>query len=430
MKGLAALLLLLSCLAFPAGPSSAEEGTLLDLEACIALALANHPDLRSGAARTEGAEAVIRQKEAALRPTVELSSSFKEKEGSDSSTAEAAVNQLLSDGGRTKASIRIARYGRDGKARDLERTRQTVAYDVKEAYFGLLKARKDYLLALETAEIYREQLEKAKVSYETGTVARSDVTAAQVDLSQAELDVIKTRSSRDVAKAELSKSLGLLDIAGGYDIADVEDDRQIALSFEEAFARAREFRPDLKSLEFSLLEAEETVRYQSLGLNPQLSASGGYDWSDGSSSSSVGEWAVGLSLAIPLYDGGLTAAKTAEARASLAETQADYEAQLQQVALEVRTALLEIDEARQNIAATEMTVLQARENLDLSMGRYAVGVGYQLEVRQATEDYNEARKEANAARYDYSLALASLEKALGEDVATAMQGEGKEDSRG
>ncbi len=429
MKGLAALLLLLSCLAFPAGPSSAEEGTLLDLEACIALALANHPDLRSGAARTEGAEAVIRQKEAALRPTVELSSSFKEKEGSDSSTAEAAVNQLLSDGGRTKASIRIAHYGRDGKARDLERTRQTVAYDVKEAYFGLLKARKDYLLALETAEIYREQLEKAKVSYETGTVARSDVTAAQVDLSQAELDVIKTRSSRDVAKAELSKSLGLLVLAGGYDIADVEDDREVSFSFEEAFARAREFRPDLKSLEFSLLEAEETVRYQSLGLNPQLSASGGYDWSDGTSGAD-GQWEVGLSLSIPLYDGGLTAARTDEARASLAETQADYDAQLQQVALEVRTALLEIDEARQNIAATEMTVLQARENLDLSMGRYAVGVGYQLEVRQATEDYNEARKEANAARYDYSLALASLEKALGEDVATATQREGKEDSRG
>lgn len=429
MKGLAALLILLSCLVFPAGPSSAEEAPLLDLEACIALALANHPDLRSGAARTEGAEAVVRQKEAALRPTVELSSSFKEKEGGDSSTAEAAVNQLLTDGGRTKASVRIARYGRDGKARDLERTRQTVVYDVKEAYFGLLKARKDHLLALETAELYREQLEKAKVSYETGTVARSDVTAAQVDLSQAELDVIKTRSSRDVAKAELNKSLGLLDIAEGYDIADVEDDREVSLSFEEAFARARQFRPDLKSLEFSLLEAEETVRYQSLGLNPQLSVSGGYDWSDGASSSG-GEWAVGLSLAIPLYDGGLTAAKTDEARASLAEAQADYDAQLQQVALEVRTALLEIDEARQNIAATEMTVLQARENLDLSLGRYAVGVGYQLEVRQATEDYNEARKEANAARYDYSLALASLEKALGEDVATAAQREGKEVPRG
>ena len=430
MKGFAALLLLLS---FFAGSAKAttpiEPGALLDLETCLAIALANHPDLRSGEARSDGAEALVRQKESALKPAVELSSSFKEQEGGNNTTAGATVRQLLADGGRAKAILLATQYGRDGKGQDLERTRQTVVYDVKEAYFGLLKARKNYLVALETTEVYREQLDKAKVSYETGTVARSDVTAAQVDLSQAELDVIKTRSAREIARAELEKKLGLLDVPDDYDIVEIQDDREASLSFEEAFARARDFRPDLKSLELSLREGEETIRYQGLGLNPQLSAYGGYDWNDSDSGGDNGQWEVGLSLAIPLYDGGLVAAKTDEARASLAEKEADYDSLLQRVALEIRTALLEIDKARQNIVATEMIVLQARDNLDLSLGRYAVGVGQHLEVSQATEDYSEARKDANAALYDYSLALASLEKALGAEIERAEE-KTKEATRG
>lgn len=425
MKKLLSGLIVLLLLAPPTlAADRIESGEVLDLERCLAIAMANHPDLRAGQARTDASGAVIRQNEAALKPSLDASSSYRDREGDDTTSASVTVNQLLSDGGKSRAAVRAAEFSRDSSARSLERTGQTVAYDVKDAYFGLLRSRWNHQVARETVEVYQEQLDKARASYDAGTVARSDVTAAEVDLGQARLDMTRTRSAVSVARATLLNTMGVLDAPSDFTIEDMRDHEAFSLSFEEAFNRAKDRRPDLKAQEFSLRAAEETIRYRAKGLNPELSAYGGYDWADGNGSDED-KWEAGVTLSIPLYDGGLTSARTDEARADLAQTQAEYDALLQQVALEVRTALLDIDEAWENIATTELTVRQARENLDLATGRYRVGVGNPLEVSQAAEKYSQAKKDYNEALYDYKLALAGLEKAMGTPVTTTTGQNGK-----
>lgn len=399
-----------------AGTQTIEPGEILNLERCLAIAGVGHPELRAAQARTDASGALIRENEAGLNPSLEASSSFRDRDGEDTTSTSLTVKQLISDGGKTRSSVKASGYSRDSTAQTLERTRQTVAYNVKNAYFGLLRARWDYEVARETVDVYREQLEKAQAGYEAGTVARSDVTAAEVDLGQARLERTRTRSAVGVARATLLNVMGVLAAPDDFSIEDMRDYVEFSLSFDDAFSTAKSNRPDLKSREFSLRAAEETVRYRAKALNPELSAYGGYDWTDGSDSN-TDEWEAGLTLSIPIYDGGLTSAKTDQARADLAETRADNDALIQQVALEVRTALLNIDEAWENIGTTELTVRQATENLELATGRYRVGVGNSLEVSQAAEDSSQAKKDYNQALYDYKLALALLEKAMGTPVA-------------
>lgn len=398
-----------------AGDPTIKPGETLNLEQCLAIAEANHPELRAGQARTDASGAVIRQNQAALKPSLDASSGFRNSDGDNTTSASVTVSQLLSDGGKTRSAVEAAKFSRDSTAQALYRTEQTVAYDVKEAYFGLLQARWDYDVARETVDVYQEQLDKARAGYEAGTVARSDVTAAEVDLGQARLERTRARSAVEVARATLLNTMGILDAPDDFSIQDMREHSAFSLPFQEAFDRAKSSRPDLKAQELTLRAEKLNVQYQAKGLSPTLSAYGGYDWADGSSSD-TDEWEAGLTLSIPLYDGGLTSAKVDEARAKVAGTQADYESLVQEVALEVRTALLNIDEAWENIGTTELTVAQAKENLDLATGRYRVGVGNSLEVSQAAEDYSQAKKDSNQALYDYKLALARLEKAMGADL--------------
>lgn len=411
--------------ALAAGTGPIGPGETLTLDRCLEIAVAFHPDLRGDQARVDSSKAQIGQNAAALRPSVDISSSFRTTGGEDRTSAGLTVSQLLTDGGRTGSAIRAAEFNRDSTVHTLERTRQTVAYDVKEAYFRLLQARWDAEVAQETVDVYQEQLDKARASYEAGTVARSDVTAAEVDLGQAKLERTRARAAVNVARATLLNAMGLLDAPSDVAVEDMRDYQAFALSFDEAFARAQTDRPDLKALQASINSDKQSVRYQTKGLNPELSVYGGYDWADGSSAG-TDEWQAGLTLSIPVYDGGLTSAKVDQARADLGATQAEYDSRLQLVALEVKTALLNIDEAWENIGTTELTVRQARENLDLATGRYRVGVGSPLEVSQAAEKYSQSQKDYNRALYDYRLALAGLEKAMGTSVAlTVRAGEAK-----
>ena len=79
--------------------------------------------------------------------------------------------------------------------------------------------------------------------------------------------------------------------------------------------------------------------------------------------------------------------------------------------------MLDIEEARENLKLTELLVRQARENLELATGRYRVGVGNSLEVSQAAENYSQAQKTRYNAIYQYHQASASLEAAMGRDLA-------------
>ena len=85
----------------------------------------------------------------------------------------------------------------------------------------------------------------------------------------------------------------------------------------------------------------------------------------------------------------------------------------QAVQLEVSQAYLNVQDAAEQIAMAEQTVLQAQENYDLASGRYRVGVGSPIEVADATITLNNARANLNSALFNYKIAQAALEKSTG-----------------
>ncbi|HRR39907.1 MAG TPA: TolC family protein, partial [Syntrophales bacterium] len=92
---------------------------------------------------------------------------------------------------------------------------------------------------------------------------------------------------------------------------------------------------------------------------------------------------------------------------------ANEETLRQSIFLEVQQAWLNLQLARDQISAAELTVRQASENLDLANGRYAAGVGNPIEVTDSLVALANARMAHVAALYNYKIAQASMEKAMG-----------------
>ncbi len=118
-------------------------------------------------------------------------------------------------------------------------------------------------------------------------------------------------------------------------------------------------------------------------------------------------------LTFPLFNGFLTSNQVAEARSNLYVLKANEEAVRQQIVLDVRQAYLNLQAAEASISASELVSRQAQENLDFANGRYKAGVGSAIEVSDAFATYVSAQAAYTGALYNYKIAQASIEKAMG-----------------
>jgi outer membrane protein TolC len=127
----------------------------------------------------------------------------------------------------------------------------------------------------------------------------------------------------------------------------------------------------------------------------------------------VWNWDVGLTLTVPLFSGYLTQSQVAAARANMIVADANEEVLRQNVILEVHQVFANLKEAEERVQTSEVVVRQAEENLDLANGRFQAGVGTTVEQTDAQVLLTNAKTSRVQALYDYRVALAQLQKAMG-----------------
>jgi outer membrane protein len=127
----------------------------------------------------------------------------------------------------------------------------------------------------------------------------------------------------------------------------------------------------------------------------------------------VPNWAAGVALTWPIFQGGLTVGQIRQAEAGLQNVDAQRALEELQVRLDVDTARLAVRGAKATIAAANDALASAREQLRLAEQRYATGVGAILELFDAQVANANAAAQAVQARYSLASARAQLLAALG-----------------
>jgi outer membrane protein len=407
----------------------------LTLKEAIETALRQHPTLLAARGVFRAQEARVGEVKSNLYPHLNLSADYRRATANfapssqigsslnrafigensntsyDNYSAGLSLQQLIYDFGKTGADIEAARNALQGTRWDEETSRQSVVLNVKVAYFGLLQARRLVQVNEETVRQFQEHLTQAEGFFKAGTHPKFDVTKAEVDLTNAQLNLIGARNAAEVARVTLINAMGIPDRPIG-EMEDLLSFEKFKITQEEALDEALRKRPDLLSLSAKRQTAEAQIRSARRSYFPALTGTADYTY-QGQDFPLVWNWGVGLNLTFPLFSGYQTRSLVAEAQAGFEAAQANEEVLRQSVFLEVRQDYLNLLEAEERVRTSDVVVRQAEETLDLANGRFQAGVGTSVERTDAQVTLANAKTTQVQALYDYRVAEANLEKAMG-----------------
>lgn len=423
-----AALLMLPVLAALYGAQSGDPvrpGQTLKLEECLALALERLPAVLAARASSEADRSLVREAEAAYFPQISWSSSFSRASVGprssfgfktnpvtyDSYSTGLNLSQNIFNFGKTPVQVRIQKLTYNASVSDLETATQQAILGVKQAYYGVLQARRSRDVVEEAVKQYRLHVDQAKGLFEVGLAPKYDLTKAEVDLGNARVNLIKARNAVKQALAALNNAMGVTGTLD-YDVEDNLTFEVYGVSFEDAVAEAYRNRPDLLSAAARRQAAESSVTLAGKGFFPVLAGSASYDYAGNAFPLAKG-WSLGLSLDVPLFNGFLTTAQVAQARANLKVSLAGEEAVRLSVYLAVQQAYLNLRQAEEVVPVSELNVTAAQENFDIADGSYKEGVGDPIQVADASAALVGAKIAYIEALYECQIARAALEQAMG-----------------
>ena len=411
-----------------------KKGEILTLQRSIEIALKKQPNILASMYNVNAAQSRIGQARAGDYPQIDLSSGYnrissasRSTTGSsttnlgtgvdtddsfDQFTSSATLRQTIFDFGKTSTQVKVRKLDLDSSRSDLDNITTQIVFNVKQAYYNVLQANKNKAVSEETVKQFQQHLDQARGFFEVGTKPKFDVTKAEVDLSNAKLNLIRSENAIKLATATLNNAMGIPN-APEYILEDNLSFVKYDATFENALSRAYENRPDMKSVISRRKAAEGLVELSRKNYFPVLSGSAGYNWSGEKFQSQQDGWNIGAAVSFPLFSGFLTKYQVEESKANVDVQRANEELQKQSIFLDVQNAYLNLKEAEDRIPVAELSVKQATENLDIANGRYSAGVGSPVEVTDAQVAYTNAKTTYIQALSDYKVAQASLEKAMG-----------------
>ena len=308
----------------------------------------------------------------------------------------------------------VERLTSDFYATDLGRVQNETALSVKNQFFNVLRDQAQVAVYQQQVAADTESVRVTQARVTAGAAAQYDLLTAQTTLSNAQQQLSSARNTLTLAQVNLNNLLGV----GADEVIGLQEPPTppLAQTFNTpqltrtAFAR----RPELHQADSNVLIAQRLIKLAGVGLLPSLSIVGSGNYNGNVSGSSPHD-TVSLSavLGIPLFDGGTTRAKVKEAQSDLRSQEITRDQLRQNVTIEIRQALSNINDAQTRAASAGVGVTQATEANRLAAVRYQNGIGTILDVVNAQAQLAQARTNLLNAQYDYQTSLAQLVRAIG-----------------
>lgn len=405
------------------------ESVDMTLEESVRTALDNNYNIKQQEAEYDSAVWARHQARRSFGPTVNWQSTATKMGGKyyDSANLSRSFGNGLTltmpiyTGGQLEGAIKAADLAMNANELGLELCKQQVKAATMSAYYQALQAKNQIKVAQDSVNTLTEHLKNVNAQYTVGTVAKSDVLGTQVQMANAEQNLINANNSYDVAIASLNNVMGL-PTDTELNLTDSLDYNVYEIPLEECTAYARSNRPDVLMADYQVAIAEAGVQQAKAGYMPKVSAQASKSWAGDSPFGSEetdkryaqnNNWTAGVVLSWDIWDNNVTQSKVNQSKAAVAKAEAAAENTRQSGDLEVRTAYLNLKAAEKSINTTQVAVDKAQEDYKIAQVRYAAGVGTNLDVMDAEEKLAQAQTNYYTALYNYNSSKAALDKAMG-----------------
>ena len=404
-----------------------EEVMDVSLEECLKFALGNNPRIQAAMQDVFASDARIKQAWSSYFPQLSWQTGYtriRQLQLSDAlgrnltfnyyTLGQITLQQMLYDFGVTQNQATIKKLDYEAYKTTLAGTINDVIYQTKDAYYNLLYAFENKKVAQDTVDKFEMFYNQAKAFYEIGMNPKVDVTIAEVNLSNAKLQLIQADNAVNLAVARLNNVMGVPFI-DRYNVQERLRYQPVDITFNNSIEIAREARPELKLAELKVESAKQTMKLVKKSYFPTLSIEGQYQRGGRSWNNNYG-YNFGGYLNFPTINGMLIKNEIKEARYLYDKEIANAKNTQNQIYLEIQNAYLTLQEKKNQMPVALLNVKQSKENYELSYGRYRVGEANPTELKDAQIAYQQAQLSYYSALYQYSSAKAALEKAIGKNL--------------
>ncbi|MBQ4114648.1 TolC family protein [bacterium] len=400
----------------------------VSLEDCLRYALGNNPRIQAAMQDIFASDARIKQAWSAYFPQFSWQTGYtkiKQLQLSDALgqnlifnyyvLGQITASQMLYDFGVTQNQVTIQKLANKGYKIALTGTVNDIVCEVKKAYYNLQYAFEAKKVAEEMVQRYEAFYNQAKAFYMAGTSPKVDVTIAEVNLSNAKLMLIQAENAIEIAMAKLNNTMGL-PYANRYNISENLKYNPCNITLDEAIGVARESRPEFQLAEVKVEEARQNVKLVKKSYFPKLTVEGQYQVGGKTFVSNYG-YNYGGYLNFPTVNGMLIRNQIKEAKAFYSKEQATAINTKNNIYYEIQQAFFNLVERKSSIPVAFLGLKQAKENYELSYGRYKVGVGNPVELKEAQVQYQDAMLKYYNSLYQFNAARAELEKYIGKNLS-------------
>ncbi|MFW6217325.1 MAG: TolC family protein [Desulfohalobiaceae bacterium] len=345
-----------------------------------------------------------------------------------------SVVQTLFAGKTNLNSYQIAKIEEESSRVEKEAAERELIQEIQEQFLQLLKMREDRRSLEDTIERLKVSRDAAQAFYERQMAPFVEVLQAEVDLEDARQELSQVKNEETIHKTKLNRLLDYeaqrgIEYQGNLEDIDLEQEFQL----ENCLQKAKKQRTELEFVENNIKIAakEKDIALGRLLPRVELEASyvdrtRDYDEKGSSMNPRTGEeetydrdqqnqyWSAGINVEWQFFSGGQQYYRSQSMEHEVYRLRKQYKDTVSQIATEVRSAYLRLQEARERVEASRKTLETAQENYEMQQERFKRRVSTLQDLLNAQDRLTRSDANHNQALLDYQLALAELYFAMGE----------------
>ncbi|MEF2643292.1 MAG: TolC family protein, partial [Paramuribaculum sp.] len=304
----------------------------------------------------------------------------------------------------------------------VERARQSrieMINQVKNAYYTLLLAEDSYRVIQESYDMARFTADLYAKQFSLGAASQYDVLRTEVAVKNVEPELTQATIAIKQARLQLLILMGMEQgpvIAATTTLADYEQSM-----YDDVLGINRDIagNTDLRMLDIQTQQLRDALKVQKMSLYPTLSLAANYNWTsmnDGTPFKGL-RWSpysmVGLTLSIPIFEGGQRYSRIKQAEIQAGEMKWQRDNLVRSINMQTDLAIDNIEMNVKQIASCSESVRQAETAHNIMQQSFEIGAASYLDLRDSELALTRSRLAYYQAIYNYLVAGSDLELLLG-----------------
>ncbi|MEY4483778.1 MAG: hypothetical protein RL693_1230 [Verrucomicrobiota bacterium] len=292
-----------------------------------------------------------------------------------------------------------------------------VLLSVTTAYYEVLQQEQIISVNTQGVQLAQENVDVAEKRSRAGEVTRTDVLRATASFQENKRALIESTSILDVRRNVLANLLNIDPAVQTVMVKEPGEQITNPAKFDVLLERAYAHREDLQAQALVIQQDVESRKEIRAGYAPKVSAQLGAQTSGSNSSTTNGtdnhSWQAVINVNIPFLTGGQRELDIKVAGYQIEQSKLDYENLRKSIQEEVKNAWVTVRTLTETIIALKAQVEAAQQGYQDILSQYKAGTTKSIDVLDALQSLNDARKDLAVQSYGYQVALRKVEQVSG-----------------